>query len=348
MAGIYTHGDGTPSQYPVTRVHAMTEKTRFYDDGEPCAVCAQRSVRYTHSGGCVHCARLDAVDFFNAVVGMGALTRAIEPTPAMQRAASMLPEHGPAPTSSKAAQQVGADAWVNPEPCPQGHVGIRLLDGSCAVCAHGPRGRWSPRQIALDAGEAWYVPDEPCAQCGERAERSVHNGRCRACTRADRAQSPRQQALDAGRAWYMPDTPCSRCGETALRHVGNGRCQACEPPVRGPSPRQAAIAAGEAWYMPDTPCRHCGQIAERRVANAQCRGCQALARQSDGMPDGMAGQSERAQGVAAMQSQPDMVVSREDARSLGLPAFRTGRACKKGHRGFRYTVSGNCIDCARG
>lgn len=39
----------------------------------------------------------------------------------------------------------------------------------------------SPRQRAIEAGERWYLPDEPCGKCGQIAERYVANGKCRGC-----------------------------------------------------------------------------------------------------------------------------------------------------------------------
>ncbi|MGL5284234.1 MAG: hypothetical protein ACRC8W_21230 [Plesiomonas shigelloides] len=39
----------------------------------------------------------------------------------------------------------------------------------------------SPRQRAIEAGEKWYLPDEPCGKCGQLAERYVANGKCRGC-----------------------------------------------------------------------------------------------------------------------------------------------------------------------
>jgi hypothetical protein len=49
-----------------------------------------------------------------------------------------------------------------------------------------------------------------------------------------------------------------------------------------------------------------------------------------------------------MENAPDMIISREDARKLQLKVFRTGEPCRRGHRGFRWTSTGNCIPCAKG
>lgn len=95
-------------------------------------------------------------------------------------------------------------------PCKQrGHVGLVRANGSCVQCAEpnpevaridlrlrelrdemaGLMRRrielvgsdMSPRQRAIEAGEKWYLPDEPCGKCGQLAERYVANGKCRGC-----------------------------------------------------------------------------------------------------------------------------------------------------------------------
>jgi len=49
-----------------------------------------------------------------------------------------------------------------------------------------------------------------------------------------------------------------------------------------------------------------------------------------------------------MRDNPDMIITRNDAKLYGLKVYRTGKECKKGHKAFRYVTTGNCIDCIRG
>lgn len=42
---------------------------------------------------------------------------------------------------------------------------------------------------------------------------------------------------------------------------------------------------------------------------------------------------------------PDMIISREDARLLGFTLFRTGKPCKRGHTGWRSVAGGACLKC---
>ena len=41
------------------------------------------------------------------------------------------------------------------------------------------------------------------------------------------------------------------------------------------------------------------------------------------------------------------IISREDAARKGLRFYFTGRSCRKGHRSLRYTLNGQCKQCAR-
>lgn len=40
--------------------------------------------------------------------------------------------------------------------------------------------------------------------------------------------------------------------------------------------------------------------------------------------------------------------TREQAVTLGLAKYWTGRTCRKGHADFRYTASGACCSCVAG
>lgn len=49
-----------------------------------------------------------------------------------------------------------------------------------------------------------------------------------------------------------------------------------------------------------------------------------------------------------MRDNPDMIISKADAKLYELKVYREGTECKKGHKAFRYVTTGNCIDCIRG
>ena len=97
------------------------------------------------------------------------------------------------------------------------------------------------------------------------------------------------------------------------------------------SARQKAIAEGEKWYMPTEPCKN-GHLALRRVQNGECKQCTEEA-------------AIRSHVEPIWRSQPDMVISREDAIALGFTTYRTGEPCRRGHTAWRYISTGNCIAC---
>lgn len=148
----------------------------------------------------------------------------------------------------------------------------------------------------------------------------------------------RQGAIDKGVGLYIRDRPCRTHGHLGITTL-KGECYYCEQERSRPSPRQQAIRDGKKWYLPTEPCPKCGQTAEKRVDNGQCRGCMAEARsQEDGR--------ETADSVM-MRECPDLVISRENARAAGFKVYRTGKPCRKGHAGYRYVSTGNCIECLR-
>jgi hypothetical protein len=198
-------------------------------------------------------------------------------------------------------------------------------------------------QQARERGLSVWIRAEPCSRYGHPGIRTL-KGECYFCVEQRNRKSPRQQALARKETWYQPNEPCPNCGQLARRRVNDGLCLGCNPGVTprdiGGSPRQQAISDGKAWYTPTEPCKRCGQIAERRVDNGTCRGCQE---RRDKAPD-----QRRTPATVLMESSPDLIISRDDARTLGMPVFRTGEPCKHGHEGFRYVSTGNCIDCLRG
>lgn len=132
--------------------------------------------------------------------------------------------------------------------------------------------------------------------------------------------------------WKPQEHPgCGHSGRTLL----DGTCFECAREKNQVSPRQAALAAGKTWYTPAVgdPCK-AGHMAERRVSNGACKQCEA---ERAGVPE-----------VPYYEANPDMVISRGDARALGLRYYRTGKPCKrKGHTGWRYVSTNNCVDCRK-
>jgi hypothetical protein len=117
-------------------------------------------------------------------------------------------------------------------------------------------------------------------------------------------------------------------GKTTL----DGKCYICQNKKRTPSPRQAALAAGEKWYMPTAgDLCNAGHHALRRVTDGVCKTCL----EAKHTP-----QEDRID-----KTNPDMVISYDDAKTFGLKIYRTGQPCRKGHTGWRYVSTRGCLDC---
>ena len=149
-----------------------------------------------------------------------------------------------------------------------------------------------------------------------------------------RAFTTSTEAAKAGMDFlYVDDSPCKRAGHIGLRSV-SGECYFCKQERLAPSPRQQAIDNGSKWYTPDTPCKRCHTLAERHVDNGRCRSCEDS-------------QARTTIDADLMRDQPNMVMTRSDARTMGFKVYRTGRPCNKGHEGWRYVSTGGCIDCLK-
>jgi hypothetical protein len=207
------------------------------------------------------------------------------------------------------------------------------------------------KQKADELGVDLKIPsgNPKCRKCGGLHLCRADTGRCISCMVVDKGKrmvadmSPRQRAIIEGKQWYIPTTPCKTCGELAERNVATGRCSSCMVANKGKrrvvnmSPRKKAIIEGQRWYIPTTPCKTCGELAERKVATGACSNC--INRDEDGRATP---ESE------LMRTEPNAIISKEQAKMLGLKVYRTGRPCNKGHTGWRYVSTNSCIDCLRG
>ena len=228
----------------------------------------------------------------------------------------------------KLAQLTPSTHVVHGKPCPGGPHLLTTLKGRkrCLICK-------TPRQQAIDRGESWYMPKEPCPHCGTRALKRVSNGECESChPPSSRPQSPRQQALRAGESWYMPKEPCPHCNTLSLKRVVSGECKGCRPaPSRPQSPRQQALRAGETWYTPVQPCPHCNTLSLKRVYDGACQGCTGSIglHGDEHLPD-------------------DLLIDKKTAADLGLRVYRDGTYCKRrGHNGFKMVGNNHCVECKR-
>jgi hypothetical protein len=141
-------------------------------------------------------------------------------------------------------------------------------------------------------------------------------------------------ATNRGYDYYWRPHFNKYCGHNGKKTI-SGKCYYCETEKinKEISPRQKAIAAGEEWYMPaiNDPCKN-GHIALRRITNGECKECSKRVERE----------------IPVYELYPDMIIDFEAARSLGFVAYRTGNPCGKGHTGWRYITTRNCIQCKKG
>jgi hypothetical protein len=57
------------------------------------------------------------------------------------------------------------------------------------------------------------------------------------------------------------------------------------------------------------------------------------------------GDGRMSDGMKMIYAQPDAVIERDVALTVGLSHYRTGKPCRRGHTSWRYTKSGACIAC---
>lgn len=209
------------------------------------------------------------------------------------------------------------------------------------------------RQEAILEGVAKYWPMEPCPVHGDTAEGKEPVvyvvSELRSCCSQPGAIAAYNQAVLHGEPASVSDahargldyywaTPLENplCGHAGKRTL-DGKCYECSS-SRNNSPRQQAKVGGFIWYTPapDDPCPK-GHHAPRRVATGSCQQCEEDEKQ--------ARKTGRELPMHRDPAFADFIMDRATAEALGLKVFRTGEPCKKGHRGFRYVSTGNCIDC---
>lgn len=212
MTRIFTHPDGSLNPYPFTRSEARRLRKPRYDDHTPCEICrdvhqTRTSIKYTRTDRCIHCAFIEAGNFYNLVTD--APTGCAHVTDAMVEALSLC----------------DGDNRAVMHPCTAaGHLGVRMPDGGCWFCDQSKVDS-RLRAAARREKEAQYLPANPCTECKKTAPRITHTNQCTGCMVVK--TSPRQAAQRAGEAWYTPDKACKRCDKKALKRVNNGECQGC-------------------------------------------------------------------------------------------------------------------------
>lgn len=165
------------------------------------------------------------------------------------------------------------------------------------------------------------------------------DGVCFACLNAPTNQDLRQRAIEAGEPTFKATAPCSRHPEQWLRHTHNGRCVDCHVP----HPRLEAKRKGRETFEGD-PCPvHAGHTT-RLTRNGRCSKCCKPKPQVETTPSG---RWTRKATQRYMDGNLNLTMRQRDARKLGIPVYRTGKPCPRGHVDWRFTSGGACVACRR-
>jgi ribosomal protein L37AE/L43A len=252
-----------------------------------------------------------------------------------------------------AAKRAGSKRYHNPESCPVCGKHICYTKNSkCVQCSRLDAGDFYC--YALNLMDFTIDPDMGVIRTTYKTQGGVspetwnrevsreHYDRVTSLFQEVPEGSPSNAGAAAllGVGLYVHPEPCPDSGHMHLRTI-EGKCFLCEQEKLALSPRQEAIKAGEKWYTPDTPCPICGGYDLRRVDNGRWQGCHPGGT-SRGTADGMTPEQ------IMMKSQPDLILPKAQAKALGLKVYRTGKPCRRGHNGYRYASTGNCIECHKG
>lgn len=159
------------------------------------------------------------------------------------------------------------------------------------------------------------------------------------------------ESMALGIDWYYGSPThsiiCPNGPHLRKTSMSTGRCVECEKDAAyfrslTKGPRAVARAAGERYYTPTKACQTCGTVAPRHVVTNGCTDCH-----SGGKTAGAA-DARRTPSQIFAEENPDFLIPRDAARSLGFTLFRTGEPCRRGHAGWRYVSTGNCLTCIRG
>ena len=237
-------------------------------------------------------------------------------------------------------------------------------------------GQWAPhpsdRNVSARLQHRLYIADEKCKVCGSSSTRFTKNDRCVMCQRykielvrrgedalinwpstiPTNLNDPIELAevrnmialIERDPLRYMLHyDPCPQHGHVVvndtIKHV---KCVQCEESLK---PREQAMFDNRTTYLSTSPCTNCGDHTIRDVEDGRCHACDYVPGTKKSARDD---DQRTTPDVIMMRDAPDTIVSREDAKSYGFKVYRTGQPCRRGHAGWRYVSTGNCIDCLRG
>jgi hypothetical protein len=308
------NSNGEPIAIPESLEDAKRYRRPHFDGGEQCPICVSRGFtgaisrkRYTANEKCVHCATLDAIE--------------LQELSAWRSSVELLPDG----RLQYEHDVIGIKRIVTREYVEHMESVDELFNGP----------KPTTREGAIAMGKSLYIRDVPCSKRGHLGVTTL-KGECHYCTVERDKMTPQKLAIKNNEEFYTPNMPCIKCGTVAKRRTKDKKCTGCSPSILGKSSRQKALEAGEIWYDPIKPCITCDTVSPRRVNDGKCNYCLSSVTRAD---------NRISPTSVMMKESPDLILSRVDADNYGIKVYRTGEKCRRGHRGFRYVSTGNCLDC---
>jgi hypothetical protein len=171
----------------------------------------------------------------------------------------------------------------------------------------------------------------------------------------ERAPIPwgKSAAAAAGYSRYMDERGCTKCGNASVgRYFERDACVVCsmkeaaeiwalwvmgspDRPANFATSRAQALELGVDHYYRETLCKGGPHFVQPHVKSGKCVACSKTTPVEQSASD-------------IMQGNPGLILGREDAALLGMPVYRTGEPCRRGHIDFRYVSNGGCLSCMRG
>jgi 5-methylcytosine-specific restriction endonuclease McrA len=151
----------------------------------------------------------------------------------------------------------------------------------------------------------------------------------------------RVEALAQGLTRFFPGSRCRKAGHLSQRMTSNGGCAVCllihsaAWQKANPEKMAAAIAAWHEahseyvreWHRQYSEDHRPQSAAAKRRRNAEKRAAKLAARVPD--PSDYAGS----------------IISRDEAKTVDLPRYYTGKPCVRNHLSERVTSNGSCFQC---
>jgi hypothetical protein len=241
------------------------------------------------------------------------------------------------------------------------------------------------KDVALALKVGRYMIDEKCPECKcEPIARYVDSNECVQCADTQSREDWRlwQQGIP-GRPDPFPTTMseavkfkvdyhyvprlCKGGHHFIKKHIKTGKCVMCidnNKRVKSDTAtnrfmkencdliidKDTAASMGLVVFKTGAPCRK-GHIGWRYVNGGACLSCMRPG--SYPLPsvpvltNGSGNKTDARRSISHIYAEehPNSIMDKETAKFFGLKLYRTGKPCNRGHRGWRYVSTNNCVDC---